>query len=95
MKDTHGKEVNRVIFIATLNIVTIKGQSNEIVKMLLKRQIDICGVQESRWRDESAGKVARINFLYKFFWKGDNSGNASVESWLRKSRLKSDVGNEI
>ena len=95
MKDTHGKEVNRTIFIATLNIITIKGQSNEIVKILLKRQIDVCGVQESRSRDESAWKVARITFLYKFFWKGDNSGNGNLEYWLRKSRLKSDVGDEI
>ena len=74
-----GKEVNRLILIVTLNIGTIRGRSNGIVKMLLKRQIDICCVQESRWRDESARKIAGRIFLHKFFWKGDNSGNGGVE----------------
>ena len=43
-----GKEVHRDIRIATLNVGTTKGRSNEIVEMLSRRLIDICCVQESR-----------------------------------------------
>ena len=41
-----GKEVNRDIRIAILNVGTMRGRSNEIVEMS-RRLIDICCVQES------------------------------------------------
>ena len=45
-----GKELNEIILIATLNISTIRGRSNETVKIMLKRQKEIYCVQEPRWR---------------------------------------------
>ena len=45
--------------------------------MLSRRLIDVCCVQESRWRGESARKIAGRN-SYKFFWKGDDSGSGGV-----------------
>ena len=56
----------------------MRGRSNEIVEMLSRRLIDFCCVQESRWRGESARKIAGRNSYYKFFWKGDDSGSAAV-----------------
>ena len=69
-----GKEVNRDICIAILNVGTMRGQSNEIVKTLSRRLIDICCVQESRWRVESARKIAGRNSYNTFFWKGNDPG---------------------
>ena len=43
-----GKKVHRDIQIATLNVGTMRGRSNEIVEILSRRLIDICCVQESR-----------------------------------------------
>ena len=52
----------------------MRGQSNEIVKTLSRRLIDICCVQESRWRVESARKIAGRNSYNTFFWKGNDPG---------------------
>ena len=41
-----GREGNRVICIATLNVRFMRGRSNEIVEMLSRRQVDICCLQE-------------------------------------------------
>ena len=40
-----GKEVNRDICIATLYFVTMRGGSNDIVKILSWRLIDICCIR--------------------------------------------------
>ena len=61
-----GKEVNRDIRIATLNVGTMWGRSNDIVEMS-RRLIDICCVQESRWRGESARKTSGRNSYNQFF----------------------------
>ena len=46
--------------------------------MLSRRLIDICCVQESKWRGESAQKIAGRNSYYKFFYKEDDSGSEGV-----------------
>ena len=79
-----GKEVSRDILIATLNVGTMGSWSNEIFKMFSRRLIDVCCVQESRWRDESALKIAGRNSYYKFFWKGNDSGSVGVQVLVAK-----------
>ena len=62
-----GKEVNRDIHIATLNVGTMWGRSNDNVEMMSRKLIDICCVQESRWRGESARKTSGRNSYNQFF----------------------------
>ena len=76
-----GKEVNRATVnmgIATVNMGTMRGRSNGIFDMLSRRLKDICRVQESRWRGESAQKIAERNYYYKFFWNGNDSDSGGV-----------------
>ena len=73
-----GKEVNRDICIATVNMGTMRGRSNGIFDMLSRRLKDICLVQESRWRGKSAQKIAGRNYYYKFFWNGNDSDSGGV-----------------
>ena len=40
--------------IASLNVGTMKGRSAEVVETLHRRNIDVCCVQETRWRGGSA-----------------------------------------
>ena len=47
--------------------------------MLSRRLIDVCCVQESRWRGESALKIVGKNSYYKFFWKRDDSGSVGLQ----------------
>ena len=50
--------------LASVNVGTLRGRSGEILGMLERRDIDICCVQEVRWRIIE-GKTAS----YKLFWK--------------------------
>ena len=56
----------------------MRGISTKIVEMLSRRSVDICCVQETRWKGESARKSMGKNYHYKFFWKGDESGHGGV-----------------
>ena len=50
--------------IATLNVGTIQKRSAEIVEMLSRRNVDICCVQETRWKSELARKIMGKNCHY-------------------------------
>ena len=45
------------IHIATVNVGTMSKRSNEIVEMLTRRRVDICCLQETRWKCGSARKI--------------------------------------
>ena len=67
--------------IASWNIGTMRGRSSEIVETITRRNIDLCCVQEVRWRGASA--------RHKFFWVGNNQGTSGVgvllaEKWVDK-----------
>ena len=65
------------------------GRASEVVETLGCRRIDICRVQESRWKGCSARLVSAKDFKYKFIWSGENSGFGAVgvllnENWIDK-----------
>ena len=55
------------IRIATVNVGTMSKRSNEIVEMLTRRRVDICCLQETRWRGGSARKIEGKDSYYKSF----------------------------
>ena len=56
----------------------MRGRSAEIAEMLSSHNIDICCVQETRWKGKSAQKIMGKNCHYKFFWKGDESKHSGL-----------------
>ena len=75
--------------IASLNVGSMKGRSGEVVETLERRKVDICCVQETRWRGCSARMIQGKESRYKFFWSGNSSGLAGVgvliaEKWVDK-----------
>ena len=75
--------------IASWNIGTMRGRSSEIVETITRRNIDLCCVQEVRWRGASARHITGKNSRYKFFWVGNNQGTSGVgvllaEKWVDK-----------
>ena len=73
--------------IATVNVGTMTGRSNEVVEMLSRRGVDVCCLQETRWRGGSARKIEGKDCYYKFFWCGDDTGYGGVgimiaEKWI-------------
>ena len=56
----------------------MRGRACEVVEAIGRRNIDICCVQESRWKGCSAGLLSAKEYKYKFIWSGDNSGFGGV-----------------
>ena len=75
--------------IASWNIGTMRGRSSEIVETITRRNVDLCCVQEVRWRGASAIHITGKDSRYKFFWVGNNQGTSGVgvllaEKWVDK-----------
>ena len=75
--------------IASWNIGTMRGRSSEIVETITRRNIDLCCVQEVRWRGASARHIIGKDSRYKFFWVGNNQGTSGIgvllaEKWVNK-----------
>ena len=59
-------------------------QRREIVETLNRIKIDICCVQEVRWRGASTRTATRKNSHYKLFWIGNKTGNGGVGIFVEK-----------
>ncbi|HXJ94686.1 MAG TPA: hypothetical protein VMT20_17720, partial [Terriglobia bacterium] len=64
--------------IGTVNVNTMTGRSGEVAEMAARRNLDICCVQETRWRGGSARSIGWDEGWYKFFWIGCDKGLAGV-----------------
>ena len=65
------------------------GRASEIVETLARRRIDICAVQETRWRGCSTRMITGKHCRNKFLWSGDTSDFGGVgilvaEKWVEK-----------
>ena len=67
--DARGRWCFRV---GTVNVGSIAKRSGEVSDMLCRRKVDVCGLQEVRFKNEG------VRFLqggekmrYKMFWKGE------------------------
>ena len=58
----------------TWNIGTLKGKSGEVCKVLHRRKVKACCIQEVRWK----GEGSRALQGYKLIWKGNSGGTAGV-----------------
>jgi exonuclease III len=67
-----------VMRIGSVNVGTMKGRSGDIAEMAARR-LDICCVQETRWKGGSARNIGWDDGWYKFFWAGCEDGVAGVD----------------
>ena len=70
--------------VGTLNVGTLRGRSGEVVETLSRRKVDVCCVQETRWRGASARMVTGKESEYKIFWVGNNKGTGGVGLMVNK-----------
>ena len=63
----------------------MRGRASEIVETLARRRIDICAVQETRWRGCSTRMITGKHCRYKFLWSDDNLVLGVLVSWLQKN----------
>jgi len=62
----------------TLNVGSMTGKSAEVVEMLKQRKVDVCCLQETRWKGEGARILKGFSAEYKFFWQGCKDGISGV-----------------
>ncbi|XP_065318841.1 uncharacterized protein LOC135926838 [Gordionus sp. m RMFG-2023] len=65
------------IRVATWNFGSITGRAGEVIDVLHRRHIDVCCIQEIRWKGNGARLIGKISEKYKF-WQGSNDGKAGV-----------------
>ena len=73
--------------VASWNVGSMRRRGGELVEALDRRMVDICCVQEHRWRGESARMITGKDSRYKFYWVGNQAGNKGVgvlvkEKWV-------------
>ena len=86
---SHRKVDSLLLRMASINVGTLRGRAGEVVEMLERRSVDVCCVQEVRWRGASVRFVEGRRARYKLFWIGNSTGYGGVgifiaEKWVDK-----------
>ena len=86
---SHRKVDSLLLRMASINVCTLRGRAGEVVEMLERRSVDVCPVQEVRWRGASVRFVEGRSARYKLFWIGNSTGYGGVgifiaEKWIDK-----------
>lgn len=68
-------------------MITLKGRPGENVEILERMYIDVCSIQEVRWREISTRFLTVKRHKYKVFWVENSDGVGSVgillaETWV-------------
>ena len=66
----------------------MRGLSNEVVEVMSRHKVEICSLQEVRWRDASARLVKGKDSRYKMFWVGNDKGMGGIEILLAEKWVK-------
>ena len=58
---------------------------------LRKRRVDVCCIQEVRWKDQEAHFVGTSGRRYKLWWSGNNAGFGGVGILVKEQICESVV----
>ena len=76
--------------VCTINVGTLRGRSREVVEMLARRKVDICCIQEVRYRNEGCMSIGSNEEKYKLWYVGNDESTNGV-GVLMKSELAENV----
>ena len=71
--------------LATVNVQTLVGRSREVVEMLGRRKVDICCLQEVRYRDQGTRMVGSE---HKFWWSEGRESRNGVGIMVREELVE-------
>ena len=54
------------------------GRKTEVCGELRKRKVDVCCIQEVRWKGQGARFVGTLGRRYKLWWSGNDAGFRGV-----------------
>ena len=75
-----------VLRLETVNVGTLIGRSAEAVETLGRRSVDICALQEVKYKKEGTKLVNGGEYNFKLYWMGEEVGQEGV-GILIKSEL--------
>ena len=75
--------------VGTMNVNTLSGRLCEVVETLSRRKVDVCCIQETRYRSGNCRTIKGKDTRYKLYWSGNGKGSAGVrmfvaEEWNEK-----------
>ena len=57
------------------------GRKTEVCEELRKRTVDMCCMQEVRWKGQGAWFVDALGQRYKLWWSENDAGFGGMKSW--------------
>lgn len=64
--------------LSTWNVGSLSGRGTEVCEELRKRRVDVCCLQEVRWRGQGAKCLGAKGRRYKLWWSGNSEGAGGV-----------------
>ena len=83
----HKQKRTNPLRVASLNVATLRGISSEVVQTMSRRGIDLCCIQECRWRGVSARMIDGKDSRYKCLWIGNELGIGGARVLLAEKRI--------
>ena len=68
----------------TLNVGSLCGRKTEVCEELRKRKVDVCCIQEVRWKGQGARFVGTSGRRYKLWWSANDAGFGRVEILVKE-----------
>ena len=68
---------------------TLGGRVFEVVETLSRKKVDVCCIEETRYRGGNCRIIKGKDTRYKLYWSGNDKGTAGVEvfvveEWIKK-----------
>ena len=80
----HERGAGRRVRVCTVNVGTVVGRGGELVEMMARRRVDICCLQEVRYRGKGCRVFKHGEDHFKFWWSGNPNGVGGVGIMLRE-----------
>ena len=79
-------ECPKTLRVGTLNVGTMRGKASEVVETVSRRGVDLCCLQETRWKKDGLKQIHVVgkDSRFKMFWSGNDNGTGGVGILLAK-----------
>ena len=71
-----------------MEVGNFRGRGTEVCEQLRKREVDMCGLEEVRWRGQEAQFVGIRGRRYKLWWSENKDGIGCVGILVKKELCK-------
>ena len=73
------------------NLGSLSGKAGEVCEELIKRMIDVCCLQEVRWRGQVTIMLGMKGRRYQLWWSGKEDGVSGVGVMVKEELCEKEV----